>query len=89
MNVEFYLLTGFGLICGLYFLIRNLKLYFNDNALRVYLSTSLKGKAYVAKHGMEDAMQHTKKYFLPIGLIIALCLLYLGIRNVIIIIQLS
>jgi len=87
MNTQLYILTGLCIVGGLYFLIRNIKYYLNEDDLKAYLSTSNKGKAWVSKHGMDKTIDLSKKYFLPIGCIVSLCLLGVGIRNLVLILQ--
>jgi hypothetical protein len=87
MNIQLYVLTAFCIFGGLYFLIRNIKYLKNEDDFKAYLSTSPKGKAWVSKYGMEKTIELSKKYFLPLGCLISLLLLGVGVRNIIIMLQ--
>lgn len=66
------------LIAGLYFLFRNIK-FIRDNAeLRCYLATSPKSKIWIGKYGLERTTELTRKYFLPLGVFIAIAMIGIG-----------
>ena len=66
------------LIAGLYFLVRNIK-FIRDNAeLESYLSTSPKGKFWIGKYGLKRTTELARKYFLPLGVIIAIAMVGIG-----------
>lgn len=76
-----YLISVFCILAGGALLIRNFIYYFNDDKLRNYLQASPGGKLWVGKLGMERTAQITRKYLVPLGSIIAICLLGVGIRE--------
>jgi len=65
-------------LAGLFFLIRNLLMLFNEERLRSYLETSPKGKMWVTKFGMEKTVRLTKNIFLPLGLVISAIFIGVG-----------
>jgi len=66
------------LIAGLYFLTRNIKFLRNSAELESYLATSPKGKLWVGKYGLEKTTELAKKYFVPLGIVIALAMVGIG-----------
>lgn len=58
-------------LAGAYFFVRNLLLLRDESKLLSYVQTSPKAKRWVQKHGVEQTVRVTKKYFLPLGLVIA------------------
>ncbi len=69
------------IIAGTFFLIRNVRMLKNDEYLRKYLETSPKGKAFVTKHGIDNAFKKTRQVFLPLGILIAIVLILSGLNN--------
>lgn len=57
---------------GLYFVVRNVRLLRDETKLREYLLISPKAKLWVSRLGMERTIVLTRKYFLPVGLLIGL-----------------
>ncbi len=66
---------------GGYFLYRNISFYRSEAKFIRYLETSSKAKLWVAKLGMDRTAYLTKKYFLPIGIVVALMLFAAGLAN--------
>ena len=53
------------IIAGLYFGIRNLRLLSNEDALRNYMTTSPKARAWVQKYGVEESIQIARRTTVP------------------------
>ena len=66
-------------LAGGYFLIRNIMHLNNEDKLRHYVETSPKAKLWVKKFGEEKTLHLTKKYFLPLGILVSLGLVTVGI----------
>lgn len=72
----------FPLICTLaggYFLIKNIVHLRNEKKLRHYLQTSPKAKRWVNKFGFEKTVTISRKVFLPLGCLLSLGLLGIGL----------
>lgn len=72
------LISSILLFAGLYFLFRNIKLIRDSAELESYLATSPKAKLWVGKYGIERTTELAKKYFLPLGVIIAFAMVGIG-----------
>ena len=70
-------------IVGALFLIRNISHIRNEQRLREYLANSPKAKLWVNKFGMEKTVELSKKYFLPLGIVISCLMLGVGTWSVI------
>jgi len=68
-------------IAGAYFFVRNVGYLRNPDKLESYLATSPKAKMWVSKFGQEKTADLTRRYFLPLGIVVAAALLILGFRN--------
>ena len=66
---------------GAYFLSRNLICLKNPDKLEQYLRTDPRGRYWSKKLGEERTLQLTKKYFLPLGIVMACILLVVGLRG--------
>ena len=66
------------LIGGLYFLVRNIKYLRDQSELESYLATSPAGKAWLKKFGREKTIELSKKYFLPLGIVMAIVMIGIG-----------
>ena len=75
------LITALATLAGAYFLIRNLTYLKNPDKLEQYLRTDPRGRFWSKKLGEERTLQLTKKYFLPLGIVMACILLFLGLRG--------
>jgi hypothetical protein len=75
------LIPSFLFIAGLYFLVRNIQFMRNSAALESYLATSPKGKLWVGKYGLEKTTELANKYFLPLGVVIAIAMVVGGSWN--------
>ena len=69
----------FLLIAGLYVLVRNFNLARDSAELKSYLATSPKGKLWVNKFGLDRTVELSKKYFLPLGIAIAVAMIGVSI----------
>jgi hypothetical protein len=67
------------IFAGSFFLYRNIRMLKEDGKLREYLEKSPKAKLWINKLGMEKTISLSKKYFLPLGCIVAATLLSVGI----------
>lgn len=63
---------------GLYFMIRNIKYLRDQSELESYLATSPSGKVWCAKYGQDKTVELSKKYFLPMGIIVSVAMLLIG-----------
>ena len=63
---------------GIYFLVRNIRLLKDKSELETYLATSPTGKAWVSRFGQEKTADLSKKYFLPLGAVVAVVMIGLG-----------
>jgi len=66
---------------GTYFSIRNIILLLNPEKLSAFLSKSPAGKAWIGKLGEEKVLKLAKTIFLPLGVVVSLCLLGVGAWN--------
>lgn len=64
---------------GVYFLIRNVRLLHNENALREYMQSNPKAAYWVKKYGLDGAMKLTHETFLPFGIAAACGMVGLGV----------
>lgn len=87
MDATSIVLTAVCLFGGLYFFIRNVRMLMNETRLLDYLNTSPKGKAWIAKFGLEKTVSLSKKYFIPVGCVVSLALFGIGVRNLIVMFQ--
>ena len=68
-------------LAGGYFFIRNIIYIKNEEKMLMYLKTSPKAKFWVDKFGIEKTASLAKSIFLPLGSLIGLGLLFLGILS--------
>ena len=79
--MEALLLNSALILGGVYFGIRNIRFLRNERALRDYMQTSPKAAASVRKYGIERATQMAREKTVPIGIVVAVAMLGLGIWN--------
>ncbi|NKB61379.1 MAG: hypothetical protein GKR95_04305 [Gammaproteobacteria bacterium] len=63
---------------GFYFLGRNISFLRNQIKLGAYLETNPAGKRWVKHFGQEKAIELFRRYFLPVGIVIALAMIWVG-----------
>lgn len=63
---------------GGFFLLRNIVLLRDEKKLREYLENSRKGRIWVSKFGVDKTSELSRKYFLPLGIVISAGLLIAG-----------
>jgi hypothetical protein len=80
-----FAISAVTLVAGLYFAFKNVSYLRDPVELEYYLRTSPKAKRWVDKHGMAKTKELSKKYFIPIGLLMSFALTVVGIRGVAII----
>ena len=80
--MEFFL-PGSMTVIGVFFLFRNISMIRNESKLESYLHNSSKGKLWVKKFGIEKTKKLTQKYFLPIGSLISVLLMFFGVWNLV------
>lgn len=68
-------------LAGGFFLVRNIIHLTNEQKMMEYLETSPKAKLWVNKFGMEKTASLTKSIFLPLGCLVGLGLLFVGLRG--------
>lgn len=68
-------------IAGGLLLIRNIIHLTNENKMMEYLESSPKAKLWVNKFGIEKTAKLTKSFFLPLGCLIGLGLLIVGLPS--------
>ncbi len=85
--MELYIITAATFLAGIYFISRNILMMRDEKRLIAYLETSPKGKAWVARYGMENTIKKCKKVFLPLGCVIGCVLFAVGARNILIILN--
>jgi len=73
------IINGLLIIAGLYFGIRNIRLLTNEDALRNYMTTSPKARAWVQKYGIEESINKARRTTVPIGLAIAVAMFGVGL----------
>lgn len=66
-------------LAGAYFLARNIRLIRDGAKLQTYIQTSPKAKLWVSKYGSDRTVELTKKYFLPLGLVMSAGLVGIGL----------
>ncbi|MCB1642868.1 MAG: hypothetical protein KDI37_14145 [Xanthomonadales bacterium] len=76
--MEVLIYSIFSLAAGAYFLVRNIRLMRDENALREYLSKSPKALVWVQKYGVEGAMRMARDSSLRLGLVMAVGLMVAG-----------
>ena len=81
--IEFLILPLICTLGGGYFLLRNISYLRDESKLKIYLESSPKAKLWVQKFGLEKTILLSKKYFLPLGIIVASVLLVIGLWNLI------
>lgn len=64
---------------GGFFLLRNIMFYRDEEKFKAYLENSRKAKFWISKFGFEKTEALSKKYFLPLGILIAAIILLAGI----------
>ena len=75
---KFNLFAIFVLIVGIFYLYRIIRSYKNPDFLKKYIETSPKALIWRKKFGVEKAIEITRKYFLPLGLIVSIGLIAYG-----------
>ncbi|GLS84549.1 hypothetical protein GCM10007894_25260 [Paraferrimonas haliotis] len=68
------------ILAGSFFVVRNVLHMTNGARLRRYLSTSPKARLLVNKYGVEETAAISRKYLLPIGVLVGLIILLVGLR---------
>ncbi len=63
---------------GMYFLVRNIGMLRDQGKMIAYVQTSPKAKIWVSKYGLERTIELTKKYFLPLGIVVSMFMLGIG-----------
>jgi outer membrane lipoprotein-sorting protein len=66
-------------LAGAYFLIRNIIHIRNEEKIQHYVETSPKARLWVKKYGEEKTIYLTKKYFLPLGILVSALILGMGL----------
>jgi len=79
MQTYFYLFPIICILAGGYFLIRNIVHLRNESKLRRYLETSAKAKRWVNRFGVEKTVLISRKVFLPLGCVISIGLILIGL----------
>lgn len=77
--MESYVLPTVLVLAGTFFFIRNIIQLRNEEKLRRYLQTSPKAALWIKKLGVEKTVSLSKKVFLPIGCIISLVMVGIGV----------
>ena len=72
-------LSAILILVGLYFGARNLRLLRDNDALRQYISASPKAAAWVQRYGVDGAMKLAKETFIPLGLLMCVALIGVGL----------
>lgn len=67
------------LFAGIYFIFRNVALLRDKEKLYTYLETTPKAKIWVDKLGIDRTAALTVKYFIPLGFLISLVLILVGL----------
>ena len=66
---------------GIFFFLRNIKMYFNPGALKKYIETSPKASLWREKFGIEKAIKLSKSTFLPLGILVSIVFIVIGFWN--------
>jgi len=74
-----FLFPILAVLAGAFFLIRNIRLLLNPEKMDHYLRTSPKARRWVEKYGIEQTTALSKKYFFPLGCLVAGFLLCVGL----------
>lgn len=69
-------------LAGGFFLIRNIMHLRDEKKLREYIENSPKAKLWVKKFGVEKTIDLTKRYFLPLGILVSCGLLGVGLWSI-------
>ena len=69
------------IVAGIFFLIRNIMMLEDEDKLVKYLETSPKGKMWVKKNGIEKTIEMSKKTFIPLGIIVSLIMIGVGVYS--------
>ena len=63
---------------GIFFLRRNIKMYFNPDSLKKYIETSPKASLWRKKFGVEKTIKLSKSIFLPLGILVSIVFIVVG-----------
>ena len=63
---------------GIYYFVRNNRYLKDQSKLEAYLATNPSGKLWVSRFGQEKTVELSKKYFLPLGKVIAVIMVGFG-----------
>lgn len=77
--MESYVLPTVLVLAGTFFFIRNIIQLRDEEKLRRYLQTSPKAALWIKKLGVEKTVSLSKKVFLPLGCIISLTMVAIGV----------
>lgn len=73
-----YAICGF----GLFFLLRNFSLLKNDDKLKTFLESNRKARFWINKFGIERTIGFSKRYFLPLGILVSMSFVILGVWGI-------
>jgi hypothetical protein len=79
--VQAFIFPALALAAGACFLFRNISYYRHEHRLIHFLETSPKAGLWVSRFGLERTLIWTKKYFLPLGCLVSLCLIVVGLKG--------
>ena len=66
------------LVGGIYSLVRNIRFLKDQAKLEKHLKVNPAGKRWVKYFGQEKALHLSRKYFVPIGIVVALAMIWIG-----------
>ena len=67
------------IVFGAFFVVYNIRMMRDENLLRKYVQTSPKARLWRKWYGEEKTISLCKKYFLPIGTLVAGLMVFAGI----------
>ena len=71
--------NAFYLLLGSFFLVRNVSLYFNPEAIHKYIEVSPKAYIWRKAFGVEKTVKLTKFIFLPLGTLLSLYIIIMAL----------
>lgn len=70
------------LFAGIYFIFRNVALLRDKEKLYAYLETTPKAKIWVDKLGIDRTADLVMKYFIPLGFLVSLVIISVGLMRI-------
>ena len=76
--MEALIISALMTVAGSYFAVRNIQMFRDPEEMAEYIRTSPKAKLWVKKFGEERTIELSRKYFIPLGTVVACFLTVAG-----------